>query len=82
MPILQRPAVAAFIFLDSVWSDERAKTRQKAGMQERFLNDGRRFEIYKRYFDREDILYMEEKHDLTLEVLHYGRVFLAVLGRF
>ena len=71
-----------FLILDSVWSEERAKTRQKQGIQERFLNDGRRFEIYKKYLDQDDIILMEKKHDLNANIEHLGRVFLAVSGTF
>ena len=44
-----------FLILDSAWSPERARFNAKAERQERRLNDGTRFEIYKRYIDRQDI---------------------------
>ena len=40
-------------FLEA-WSDARARVNTKIERQERRLNDGTRFEIYKRYFDRGD----------------------------
>ncbi len=55
-----------FVILDSAWSIERAATRRKEGTQERTLNDGRGFQIYKRYFDTGDLSAMGEANGLTL----------------
>ena len=41
-----------FLILDSAWSPERARFNAKTERQERRLNDGTRFEVYKRYIDR------------------------------
>ncbi len=71
-----------FLILDSAWGEERAKTRQKEGTQERLLNDGRRFDVYKRYFDKKDIASMEKEHNLKASIEHFGRVFLAVSAAF
>jgi ubiquinone/menaquinone biosynthesis C-methylase UbiE len=70
------------VILDSVWSEERAKTRPKAGRQMRKLNDGRSFDIYKRYFDAADIERFAAEYDVSLSVLHQGRVFFAASGQF
>ena len=48
-------ASGRFLILDSAWSPERARFNAKIERQERRLNDGSRFEIYKRYIDRSDI---------------------------
>lgn len=71
-----------FLILDSAWSAERARTRPKAGRQTRVLNDGRSFEIYKRYFDSADISALADQYAVSLSLHHQGRVFLAVLGQF
>lgn len=45
--------------------------------QERILNDGSRFEVYKRYFDADELA-----HELDGgTVLHAGRWFVAVISR-
>jgi hypothetical protein len=69
-----------FLILDSAWSPERAKSNRKVGHQTRRLNDGRSFEIYKRYCDRDDILSWTQKHDVELCIEHFGLAFYAVSG--
>jgi demethylmenaquinone methyltransferase/2-methoxy-6-polyprenyl-1,4-benzoquinol methylase len=71
-----------FLILDSAWSAERARFNVKAGRQERRLNDGTGFEIYKRYFDEHDIASWANKYGVTLSVEHFGTAFLAVSGSF
>jgi SAM-dependent methyltransferase len=71
-----------FLILDSAWSAQRAQVNTKVGHQERRLNDGTRFEIYKRYFDEEDIRSWGDRYGVTLRVEHLGTAFLAVSGRF
>lgn len=46
------------------------------------MNDGRRFDIYKRYFDKSDFRVMEGKYGLNQSILHAGRAFFAVTGGF
>jgi demethylmenaquinone methyltransferase/2-methoxy-6-polyprenyl-1,4-benzoquinol methylase len=72
----------AFLILDSIWSEERARNRAKEGRQVRVLNDGRAFAIYKRYYDEGDVAAMAERYGFRLSVVHLGRVFVAVSGRF
>ena len=71
-----------FLILDSVWSPERARFNRKTERQERRLNDGSRFEIYKRYIDRQDVARWTESYGLELSVEHFGSAFIAVTGRF
>lgn len=71
-----------FLILDSAYSPERARFNAKTERQERRLNDGTRFEIYKRYCDREDILGWANKYSATLSLEHFGTAFLAVSGGF
>jgi len=70
-----------FLILDSAYSPERARFNAKVERQERRLSDGTRFEIYKRYFDRQDIAGWE-KYGVTLAIEHFGTVFFAVSGTF
>ena len=70
-----------FLLLESAWSPERAKVNPKADQQERRLNDGTAFEIYKRYIDRDDVLEWQRRHDVALEIEHFGAAFVAVSGR-
>lgn len=71
-----------FLIIDSIWSTERAKHQKKEGWQERTLNDGSRFDIYKRYFDKGDFRVMEGEYGFHLSILHAGRAFFAVTGGF
>ena len=71
-----------FLILDSAWSAERARFNAKAERQQRQLNDGTRFEIYKRYCDREDIGRWAKKYGVTVSIEHFGPAFYAVSGRF
>jgi demethylmenaquinone methyltransferase/2-methoxy-6-polyprenyl-1,4-benzoquinol methylase len=72
---------ARFLLLESAWSPERAKVNVKADQQERRLNDGTAFQIYKRYFDRDDVREWQRRHEVALEIEHFGAAFLAVSGR-
>jgi SAM-dependent methyltransferase len=71
-----------FLILDSAWSQERARFNKKVERQERRLNDGTRFEIYKRYSDRSDVLGWASKYDATLRTEYFGPAFFAVSGHF
>jgi len=71
-----------FLILDSIWSAERAAHRNKEGVQERILNDGRRFDIYKKYFTAEDFGKMGQMYQCNITVLHTGQTFIAALGQY
>jgi SAM-dependent methyltransferase len=71
-----------FLILDSAWTELRAKFNRKEERQERRLNDGTRFEIYKRYLDREDVTRWEETYHLTACVEHFGSALCAVSCHF
>lgn len=71
-----------FLILDSAWSPERARFNAKIERQERRLNDGSRFEIYKRYVDRNDIHQWAKKYDVATSIEHFGTAFIAVSGTF
>jgi len=67
------------LIFDSTWSPIRKGIRAKEGYHERILNDGRKFNIYKRYFTRSDITRMCKRHGLKLNSLHMGKVFFAAI---
>jgi demethylmenaquinone methyltransferase/2-methoxy-6-polyprenyl-1,4-benzoquinol methylase len=71
-----------FLVLDSAWSDERARFNTKIERQQRRLNDGSMFEIYKRYCDRTDISRWPAAYGVDLQLEYFGTGFFAVSGRF
>ena len=71
-----------FLILESAYSPERARFNAKVELQERHLNDGARFEIYKRYVDRDDIAAWAAKYRATIVLEHFGTAFVAVSGSF
>ena len=76
-----RPRGTLVVF-DSKWSTERAAAKPKAGVVRRTLNDGREFEIYKRYFDESDVAELAHRHGFRAELRYVGRPFLAFTGVF
>lgn len=71
---------AKLLILDSSWSEERAKHRYKEGGLVRRLNNGKEFEIYKKYFEAKDIDEIGENHNLKMKVHHFGSAFCAFSG--
>jgi ubiquinone/menaquinone biosynthesis C-methylase UbiE len=71
-----------FLVLDSAWSHARACVNRKVEEQERKLNDGSVFRIFKRYFDRDDISRWQERHGVRVRVEYFGAGLLAVSGAF
>ena len=71
-----------FLILDSAWTPERAKFNAKEERQQRRVNSGTAFEVYKRYCDRTDIEGWTARHGATLEIEHFGTAFYAVSGTF
>ncbi len=71
-----------FVIIDSVWTDERGAERSRDGLQKRRLNDGREYEIYKRYFTKKDFEDMAKEHQMNLSVVQEGRVFITAAGTF
>jgi cyclopropane fatty-acyl-phospholipid synthase-like methyltransferase len=72
-----------FTVVDSVWGDE-AKThhRDSNGMATRRLYDGREFQIYKRYFSKEDFAEISYNNGLTIDIVYWGQVFFLAVGQF
>ena len=75
-------AQGRFLILESAWSPERARVNLKIERQERQLNDGSRFEIYKRYLDRQDIDDWTTKYGVATSIEFFGTAFAAVSGSF
>jgi demethylmenaquinone methyltransferase/2-methoxy-6-polyprenyl-1,4-benzoquinol methylase len=71
-----------FLILESAWSPERARHNVKIERQERRLNDGTCFEIYKRYIDRQDVHEWATRHGVATTIEHFGTAFVAVSGGF
>ena len=71
-----------FLILDSAWSTQRAGFNAKVERQQRRLNDGTPFEIYKRYCDREDISAWANKYHAVIGIEHFETAFYAVSGSF
>ncbi len=68
--------------LDSAWSKERSKVRDKSGSQKRELSNGRKFEIYKRYLDKTDVQSLDIKYKIKFNILHEGKIFIVFKGSF
>ena len=73
---------AQVMIIDSYWSERRkAGGREKEGEQERNLNDGRAFMIYKKYFGEADFETMLKRNQLSIETLHVGKLFIAAIAQ-
>ncbi len=71
---------AQVFFIDTLWNKLRQQYRKKEGIHERFLNDGRKFRIYKRYFTKSDIHEIFKNNALKLISFSQGHVFFAATG--
>lgn len=71
-----------FLILESAYSVERARFNARIERQERRLNDGTRFDIYKRYIDRDDLARWTASYGVVLSIEHFGTAFVAVSGCF
>jgi len=68
---------AEMLWIDGSWSKKRAMHRQREGYQERILNDGRKFSIFKKYFEKNDVTRTLKKYSFVLRSLYMGDVFFA-----
>jgi ubiquinone/menaquinone biosynthesis C-methylase UbiE len=72
-----------FVIIDSVWGEEtKAHHREQNSMATRRLFDGREFQIYKRYFDKEELQDIAVKNNISLEIIYWGDVFFLASGCF
>lgn len=67
------------LIMDSSWTRYR-ESRPKEGTTVRTLNDGRQFEIYKRYFERDDFDRFSESCEMDFTVQYEGKLYLGVTG--
>ena len=65
--------------IDSIWSRRRQQYRQKEGVQERSLNDGRAFTIYKRYLSESDIEETLLRHHFQLDSYREGDAWFTAI---
>jgi putative AdoMet-dependent methyltransferase len=68
---------AGVLWIDGSWSELRSKYRDKESNQQRTLQDGRSFSIFKRYFEEQDVKVILSKHSLKLRSLYMGDAFFA-----
>jgi ubiquinone/menaquinone biosynthesis C-methylase UbiE len=76
---LLRPQ-AMLAVVDSAWSDARRPYRKRDGLERRTLPDGRSFVIRKKYFDRDDLDALLERHGFHVISGYAGNVFIAALA--
>jgi ubiquinone/menaquinone biosynthesis C-methylase UbiE len=67
------------MIIDGAWNDERQKYTKRESIQERVLNDGRRFKIYKRYFEKSDLEGMAHRYNFKIKSCYVGTAFIAVI---
>ncbi|MGE5557260.1 MAG: class I SAM-dependent methyltransferase [Bacillota bacterium] len=72
---------ADLMIIDSSWSPERQSKRAKEGIQERALEDGRKFRIYKKYYAETEIPELMARFGFQSGEVFFGAVFLAVKGK-
>ena len=68
------------MLIDSVWNERRQRYREKEGIQERVLSDGRLFRIYKRYFEKRDVEEMLERYGFRMESCYVGDALIAAIA--
>jgi predicted acetyltransferase/ubiquinone/menaquinone biosynthesis C-methylase UbiE len=72
-----------FVIIDTVWGEEaKAHHQNQNGMATRRLYDGREFQIYKKYFTKEELQLIAFKNHISLEIIYWGDVFFLASGRF
>jgi SAM-dependent methyltransferase len=71
---------AQILIVDSAWSSIRAQYRNKEGLQERTLGDGRAFSIYKRYFTLDELTALMRRYEFGVTSSYTGDVFVAARG--
>jgi ubiquinone/menaquinone biosynthesis C-methylase UbiE len=66
------------LLIDSAWSKERRNHRQKDGIQDRTLNDGKSFKVYKRYFEKSEIVDILSSFGFSIQHCYFGKAFFVV----
>ena len=74
---------SVFTISDSVWSDfYRSIGMKKDGMAQRSLFDGRQFQVYKYFFEKEEVHNLGRRFGFEVEIKFWGEVFFLAAGRF
>ncbi len=68
------------MFIDSAWNERRQRYREKEGIQERVLNEGRVFRVYKRYFDKSDVEEMFRRYKFKVVSYYTGEALIAAIA--
>lgn len=68
------------MFIDSAWNKRRQRYREKEGVQERVLNEGRIFRVYKRYFDKSDVEEMFRRYKFEVVSYYTGEALFAAIA--
>jgi len=71
---------ARLMVIESVWSEKRKGYRQKTGIENRVLNDGRSFRVYKKYFEQTEVEEMLESHLFAIESIYVGEMLIAAVA--
>jgi len=68
------------MFIDSAWNKRRQRYREKEGIQERVLNEGHIFRVYKRYFDKSDVEEMFKRYKFEVVSYYTGEALIAAIA--
>jgi cyclopropane fatty-acyl-phospholipid synthase-like methyltransferase len=68
------------MFIDSIWNARRQQYREKEGIQERVLSDGRIFRVYKRYFDKSDVEEMLKRYKFEVISYYTGEALIVAIA--
>lgn len=69
--------------VDGAWTDERvSQSKSRIGMQRRALNDGRMFEIFKRYFTGDELGRILGEAEVSSYRVEIGNVFIWAVCDF
>ena len=68
------------MFIESAWNMRRQRYQEKEGVQERVLNNGRIFRVYKRYFDKPAVEEMFEWYKFEVISYYTGEAIIAAIA--
>ena len=68
------------MFIESAWNKRRQRYQEKEGVQERVLNNGRIFRVYKKYFDKPAVEEMFEWYKFEVISYYTGEAIIAAIA--
>jgi len=68
---------AEILWIDGSWSPIRKQYREREGIQTRKLRSGREFQIFKKYYEANDVKMLLKRYSFKLCSLYMGDVFFA-----